>query len=113
MVRYGLLVRLQAREGKEAEVGAFLREALEQVNQEDSTRAWFGIRLDQSTFGIFDAFEDERGRQNHLAGRVAADLVARAPDLLVRQPVIDHVDIVAAKLPDESCVNAVSDRLLA
>ncbi len=74
MVRYGLLVRLQARPGKEAAVADFLHEALEQVNREDSTRVWFAIRLDVSTFGIFDAFEDELGRQSHLAGEVAAAL---------------------------------------
>ena len=102
MVKVGLLVRLQAKAGKEAEVTAFLREALEMVNREDSTRAWFAVRLDLSTFGIFDAFEDELGRQGHMAGPMAAALVARAPELFVRRPVIDHIDILAAKLPEVS-----------
>jgi quinol monooxygenase YgiN len=105
MVCRGLLVRLQARHGMEDEVAAFLREALEIVNREDTTRVWFAIRLDLSTFGIFDAFETEEGRQRHLAGELAAVLMERAPALFVRKPVVDYVDIVAAKLPEPSFIN--------
>ena len=69
------------------------------VQEEPATTAWFGIRLGPTTFGIFDAFPDEAGRQAHLAGRVAAALMARASELFAQPPVIEKLDVLAAKLP--------------
>jgi quinol monooxygenase YgiN len=101
MVRVALYVRLEAKPGKEAEVESLIKSSLAIVQSEPATTAWFGIRLGPSTFGIFDAFPDEKGREAHLAGRVAAALMAKAPDLLAKSPVIEKVDILAAKLPEE------------
>lgn len=98
MVSVALLVRLQARPGKEAEVEAFLRSGLAIVQQEPGTTAWFAIRMGPSTFGIFDAFPDESGRNAHLTGQVAAALMAKASELLVGPPSIEKVDVLAAKL---------------
>ncbi len=99
MVKVALFVRLEAKPGKEAEVAQFLLDGLPVVREEPATTAWFGIRLGPSTFGIFDAFPDEAGRQAHLTGRVAAALMARAGELLAKPPVIELVDVLAAKLP--------------
>ena len=99
MVKVALFVRLEAKSGKEAEVEAFLRGGLPIVEAEPATIAWFAIRLGPTTFGIFDAFPDEEGRQAHLSGKVAAALMAKAPDLLAQPPVIEKVDVLAAKLP--------------
>lgn len=99
MVKVALLVRLEAKPGKEAEVAHFLEGGLPLVEQEPATTAWFGIRLGPSTFGIFDAFPDEAGRQAHLSGRVAAALMAKAPEILASPPSIEKVDVLAAKLP--------------
>jgi quinol monooxygenase YgiN len=99
MVNVALLVRLEAKAGKEAEVAAFLRGGLAIVEEEPATIAWFAIQLGPSTFGIFDAFPDAAGRQAHLAGRVAAALMAKAADLLSQPPSIEMVDVLAAKLP--------------
>jgi len=99
MVNVGLFVRLEAKPGKEAEVDGFLRGGLAIVQEEPATIAWFAIRLGPSTFGIFDAFPDEAGRQAHLTGRVAAALMAKAPELLAQPPDIEKVDVLAAKLP--------------
>ncbi len=71
MVNVALFVRLEAKPGKEVEVEAFLREGLPLVQDQPATIAWFGIGLGPSTFGIFDAFLDESGRQAHLSGKVA------------------------------------------
>ena len=68
MVTVGLLVRLEAKPGKADEVAHFLEQALPQVEQEPATTAWFAIRLSPSTFGIFDAFPDNSGREAHLSG---------------------------------------------
>ena len=74
MVSVGLLVRMQAKPGKETDVENFLRGGLPLVQEEPATVAWFGIRLGPSTFGIFDVFPDEAGRQAHLAGKVVCGL---------------------------------------
>jgi quinol monooxygenase YgiN len=99
MVSLALFVRLEAKAGKEKEVEDFLRGGLPIVQEEPATTAWFGLRLGPTTFGIFDAFPDEAGRQAHLAGRVAAALMARASELFAQPPVIEKLDVLAAKLP--------------
>ena len=99
MVTVGLLVRLEAKPGKETEVENFLKSGLALVEEEPETTVWFAIRMGQSTFGIFDAFPSDSGRQAHLSGRVAAALMAKAPDLLAQPPVIENVDVLAVKLP--------------
>ena len=99
MVKVALFVRLEARPGKEKDVENFLKSGLPLVEEEPATTAWFGIRLGPSTFGIFDAFPDEAGRQAHLSGKVAAALMAKASELLAKPPVIEKVDVLAAKLP--------------
>jgi quinol monooxygenase YgiN len=52
-----------------------------------------------SSFGIFDAFPNEAGRQAHLSGKVAAALMATAAELFAKPPSIEKVDVLAAKLP--------------
>jgi quinol monooxygenase YgiN len=99
MVKVGLLVRLQAKPGKEAVVASFLEGALTMANQEAATPVWFALRLGPATFGIFDAFADETGRSAHLSGPIAAALMANADELLAEPPQIEKVDVLAAKLP--------------
>ena len=98
MVTVGLLVRLEAKSGKESEVEQFLKSGLPIVQEEPETTAWFAIRMGPSTFGIFDVFPDDSGRQAHLTGRVAAALMAKASDLLAEPPVIEKIDVLASKL---------------
>lgn len=69
------------------------------VEQEKQTKAWFAIRLGPTTFGIFDAFPNEEGRQEHLTGDVAKALMAKAPDLFSAAPSIQKVEVLASKLP--------------
>jgi quinol monooxygenase YgiN len=99
MVNVALYVRLEAKPGKEKDVEAFLEGGLAVVQGEPATTAWFALRMGPSTFGIFDAFPDEAGRQAHLSGRVAAALMQKAADLLAKPPAIEKVDVLAAKLP--------------
>jgi quinol monooxygenase YgiN len=99
MVTVALFVRLEAKPGKQAEVEAFLRGGLPLAEAEPATTAWFALRMGPSTFGIFDAFPDESGRQAHLTGPIAAALMAQASNLLAEPPAIDKVDVLAAKLP--------------
>ena len=99
MSTVALLVLLEAKAGQEAELATFLVSALPLVQDEPQTAAWFAIRLGPSRFAIFDTFPDDAGREAHLAGRVAAALMERAPDLLAQQPSIEHAEILAEKLP--------------
>jgi len=94
-----LYVALEAKPGKEEVVAEFLCQGKTLVEAEPATIAWFGIRLGPSTFAIFDAFPDEAGRQMHLAGKVAAALMAKAGDLLAKPPSIHKADVLASKLP--------------
>ncbi len=99
MSKLALYVRLEAKPGKENEVADFLRQALPLVQQEQGTTAWFALRIGPTTFGIFDTFEDESGREAHLSGQVAAALKQRASELFAQPPNIEKVDVLAAKLP--------------
>ncbi|MDQ8909436.1 putative quinol monooxygenase [Acinetobacter nosocomialis] len=98
-LKTALYVRLEAKPGKEDEVEAFLKAGLPIVMEEPATVAWFGLRLGPTTFGIFDAFPDEAGRQAHLSGKVAAALMAQAEELFSEPPSIEKVDVLASKLP--------------
>jgi quinol monooxygenase YgiN len=102
MVNVALLVRLEAKAGKEWDVEAFLRGGLPIVEDEPATIVWFALRLGPTTFAIFDAFPDDAGRQAHLSGKVAAALIAKAPDLFAQSPAIEKVDVLAAKLPQST-----------
>ena len=95
--RKALLARLHAKPGKEGEVAEFLKSALPLAQQEDATIAWYALQLDDTTFGIFDTFADDDGRQAHLDGDIAAALMAKADELLSQPPQIEQVELLAAK----------------
>jgi quinol monooxygenase YgiN len=99
MTRFALSVELKAKPGKEEEVAAFLAGARGLAVAEPATVVWFAARLDKQTFAIFDAFEDEAGREAHLNGPIAAALMSRAGELLSGPPQIRRADILADKLP--------------
>jgi quinol monooxygenase YgiN len=98
-VTRGLIVRLEAKPGKEEALAAFLREALPLVQEEPETPAWFAFRAGTSSFVIVDAFPDEGGRRAHVDGAVAAALMQEGVELLAEPPLFEMVDVVAAKLP--------------
>jgi quinol monooxygenase YgiN len=98
MLTHSLFVRLEAKPGKENDVAAFLKQGLELANQERTTPVWFALQFGPSSFAVFDSFEDEAGRQAHLAGPIAKALMAQAPTLLATPPVIERVDVLGAKI---------------
>jgi quinol monooxygenase YgiN len=98
-VTVGLLVHLEAKPGKEAEVEQFLKSGLAVVQGEPATITWYPIRISATTFGIFDTFPDNAGRDAHLNGKLAAALMAKAADLFSKPPQIEKVEILSAKLP--------------
>ncbi len=92
-----LLARLEAKPGKEEEVSELLTEALSFAESEPATKTWFALRFGPTSFGIFDTFSDEEGRQAHLNGLITKTLMEHAPDLLAEPPSIESVDIIRAK----------------
>ena len=101
MVKRALAVILKAKPGKESEVEAFLNGGLTLVNDEPLTVTWYAVKYDDTTFGIFDTFEGDEGRDAHLNGKVAEALMANASELLAEPPQIKKVDVIAAKLSTE------------
>ena len=97
MLKKAIAAKLVAKPGKEAEVEALLRSALSLANQEPLTVTWYAIKFSENTFGIFDTFESDEGRDAHLNGQIAAALIAKADELLAEPPHIEKVDLVAAK----------------
>ena len=99
MIKHALFVRLEAKPGKEKDVAQFLQAGVGMAQQEDGTPVWFALQIGPSTFGVFDAFYDEAGRQAHLNGSIAQALGANAPHLLAQPPSIERIDVLGAKLP--------------
>jgi quinol monooxygenase YgiN len=99
VIKNALFVRLEAKPGKEKELAHFLQQGLDLARQEGTTPVWFALQLGPSTFGIFDAFSDEAGRQAHLNGPIAQALGANAPNLLAQAPSIERIDVLGTKLP--------------
>lgn len=97
-VTVALLIRLEARAGREKELGNFLRASLSRVQQEPATAAWFANRSNKSTFAIYCVFTEEKGRQAHLTAVMATMLKEPTRELLAKPPVIEKIEVLAAKL---------------
>jgi quinol monooxygenase YgiN len=97
MIKFALFARLEAKPGGEAEVQQFLEAGLSMARDEKTTPIWCALRISPTTFGIFDAFEDEAGRQAHLAGPIAQALMAKAPELFAKPPAIEPIDVLGLK----------------
>ncbi len=97
MVKYALLARVEAKPGKEDAVEQFLKSALPLAREEEGTVSWYALKIGPSTFGIFDTFNDEEGREAHLKGKIAAALMQHADELLSTAPVIEKVELLAVK----------------
>jgi quinol monooxygenase YgiN len=93
----GLLALLEAKPGKGDELAAFLEQGRALAAEEPGTVTWYAFRLSDTTYGIFDTFEDEDGRQAHLNGKIPAALGEVAADLLAADPDIRQSDILAVK----------------
>jgi quinol monooxygenase YgiN len=97
MSKKGLFVKLVAKPGKEAEVEAFLKSGLALVAEEPLTITWYAVKFNERTFGIFDTFDADEGRDAHLNGKVAEALMAKAGELFTEPPTIEKIDVLAAK----------------
>lgn len=98
MATKALLVRLEAKPGKERAVEEFLVSALPLVEQEPGTQPWLAVRFGPSTFGIIDAFPNEAARETHLGGPVGKALAERADELFATPPDVSRLDVLVSKL---------------
>ena len=97
MSKLGLLVRLEAKAGKEKAVEELITSALSLAVKEANTTTWYAFRINESTFGIYDTFQNEEGRKSHLSGKIAQALMSKASELFVTAPVIEPLDVLAVK----------------
>jgi quinol monooxygenase YgiN len=97
MVKLAFFARFEAKPGKEDAVAKFLEKALELVKKEPTTINWYALRLSPNTFGVFDTFNNEDGRQRHLNGPIGQALMAAAPELFTSPPSIDPVEVLELK----------------
>ena len=93
----GLLALLEAKPGKGDELASFLEQGRALAVEEEGTVTWYAFKLSDTTYGIFDTFEGEDGRQAHLNGQIPAALGQVAGDLLAKDPDIRTTDIIAVK----------------
>jgi quinol monooxygenase YgiN len=93
----GFLARIVAKPGKERAVADFLISALPLADAEPDTVTWYAIQIDSNTFGVFDTFPHEQGRQAHANGPIVAALMANAAELLAEAPDIKPITILATK----------------
>jgi quinol monooxygenase YgiN len=97
MTKLAFFARFEAKPGKEVEVAKFLEIALDMAKKEPTTINWYALRLSPTTFGVFDTFNDEAGRQKHLNGPIGQALMAKAPELFSSPPAIDPVEVLGSK----------------
>jgi quinol monooxygenase YgiN len=96
-VKLGLLVLLEAKSGKGADLESFLESGRAIAVAEENTVTWYAFKISETEFGIFDSFEGEEGREAHLTGEIPKALAQAGPELLAKDPEIRMVDIVAVK----------------
>jgi len=98
-MKFGLLARIEAKPEYADQVAAMLRDAAKLAAQEQHTVTWYSFRQDTTTFGVFDTFNDEQGRNGHLSGQIAAALMKAAESNMISAPVITPVDLLGVKVP--------------
>ena len=96
--KVGLFVRLEAKPGKENEVAKLLEAGLAMAKQEATTPLWFALRLGPTTFGVFDSFADEAGRQTHMNGPIA-NAIKASVELFAKAPSIEPLEVLGSKQP--------------
>jgi quinol monooxygenase YgiN len=96
-VELGILALLEAKPGKGDDLADFLRSGRDIVAREEGTVNWYAFKLSDTTYGIFDTFESEDGRQAHLNGEIPKALGEIAPTLLATDPDIRPIEILAIK----------------
>lgn len=97
MAQQAIWVMLKAKQGKDAEIEAFLKQGAQMAGDEAQTVTWYGVKVAPGVYGVFDTFADEVGRDAHMNGEIAKALMAKAPELFENELRIEQMEILAAK----------------
>lgn len=97
MAKFALYAHLKAKPDQRAAVEEFLKSALPLAQQEQQTVTWYAFAEDEGSYGIFDTFDSEAGRQAHLDGPIAKALMSKAGELLAEPPRIHKITLLADK----------------
>lgn len=97
MATKAIWVMLKAKPGKEEAVESFLKLGATMSVAEPATVTWYGVKLGPGTYGVFDTFNDEAGRDVHMNGEIAKALMAHASELFSNEIRIEMMDILADK----------------
>ena len=93
-VKLGLVAFLEAKPGKGDDLADFLRSGREIAVREEGTVTWYAFKVSDTTYGIFDTFEDEEARQAHLNGEIPKALAQVGPELLVGDELDERVEVL-------------------
>ena len=96
-VKLGILALLEAKPGRGDDLAAFLEQGRAIAAAEEGTVTWYAFKLGETTYGIFDTFETEDGRQAHVEGEIPKALARVGGDLLAKEAEIRTVDVIAVK----------------
>ena len=94
----GLLLTFKAKSNHEADVEQFFRYAHDVVNNEHNTTAWFAMRTEDGSYGIFDVFPSNEDRFMHLVGPVPRELAKQAFTLMGSMPDVELLTVQAEKI---------------
>lgn len=84
IIKLANFITLKAKPGQAENLAEFLAGGAALVAAtEPQTLSWFSVRIDAETFAIIDFFADQAGQDAHVAGQVAAALMAKADELIV------------------------------
>jgi quinol monooxygenase YgiN len=98
MITKALLFRFESQTDEDT-MDTFLEDLATEVSWEKTTRAWFGIRYMRGEFGAVSCFDDEAGREAHLAGTAAATFFGAEKRLMTAAPRTTKIDILGSKMP--------------
>ena len=97
MAKQAIWVMLKAKPGKEQDVESFLKTGATMSQDEPKTVTWYGVKMAEGMYGVFDTFDDEAGRDAHMNGAIAKALMAKAPELFSNEIRIEKMEILASK----------------
>ena len=96
-VKLGLLAMLEAKPGRGDDLARFLESGRALAVAEEGTVTWYAFKISDTSYGIFDTFETQDGRQAHINGEIPKALAEVGAELLATDPDIRPIDILVVK----------------
>ena len=103
MVSVGVLASFEAEAGSASEIADFFNEGLALVDAQPECTVWFAFRLNETTYGAFAAFANERDRDTLLSAG-GPQLSKKYRHLFTSPPTFDKVDLLEARIASQRTV---------